>query len=403
MSLSRRNFVAGAAAVGLAGPHLGTAAPARTQATVHPDRFDPWIEIDASALRHNVGEIARLGGRRPILAVVKNNAYGLGLAAVGSVLDPMEEVAGFAVVKTSAAIALRQAGVRKPILLMGMFAASDGPELLAHDIQLSLYTDDAADRVQELASRVGHPIAAHLYLDTGMSRMGMPYHRALSWMTALAARDDVRIVGTFMAFTEETAFDHEQLDRFKSVTSQATSAGANLGRLHAASSNGVFHLPEARLDLLRPGIAIYGGYPSRPEEERAMSTLHPAFRLRARVSRVQQLRPGDSVSYGRRYVADQPTWIATIPVGHSDGYPGQSVNRARILIGDTLYPVIGSVSASHTIIEVGDERAVQVGDAATLLGPDHPDITPNTFADAVGVSVYNVLMHMNPSLPRVLL
>jgi alanine racemase len=349
-----------------------------------------------------VGEIARLAGGRPILAVVKNNAYGLGLATVGSVLDPIEEIAGFAVVKTSAAIALRQAGIRKPILLMGMFAESDGPELLAHGVQLSLYTDDAAGRIQRLASRAGRPIDAHLYLDTGMSRMGMPYHRAAPWMAALARRDDVRIAGTFMAFTEETAFDHEQLNRFKAVTAQATRAGADLGQLHAASSNGVFHLPEARLDLVRPGIAIYGGYPSRPEEERAMSTLQTAFRLRARVSRVQQLRTGDSVSYGRRYVADKPTWIATLPVGHSDGYPGQSVNRGRILIGDKLYPVIGSVSASHTIIEVGDERSVQVGDLATLLGPDHPDITPNTFADAVGVSVYNVLMHMNPSLPRVL-
>jgi alanine racemase len=403
MSISRRNFVAGAAAVGLAGPHLGTAPLAPAQATVHADRFDPWIEIDPSALRHNVGEIARLGGHRPILAVVKNNAYGLGLATVGSVLDPMEAIAGFAVVKTSAALALRQAGIQKPILLMGMFAESDGPELLAHGVQLSLYTDDASDRIERLASRVGHPIDVHLYLDTGMSRMGMPHHRALPWMTALAARDDVRIAGTFMAFTEETAFDYEQLDRFTTVTGQATGAGAKLGHLHAASSNGVFHLPEARLDLVRPGIAIYGGYPSRPEEERAMSTLQPAFRLRARVSRIQQLQPGDSVSYGRRYVAERPTWIATLPVGHSDGYPSQSVNGGRVLIGDTLYPVIGSVSASHTIIEVGNERSVQVGDAATLVGPDHPDITPNTFADAVGVSVYGLMMHMNPSLPRILL
>ncbi|MCZ6915460.1 MAG: alanine racemase [Gemmatimonadetes bacterium] len=403
MRISRRNFVAGAAAIGLARPSVGAAAHTAVQATIHSDRFDPWIEVDPSALRHNVGEIARLGGGRPILAVVKNNAYGLGFDAVGSVLDPMEEIAGFAVVKASAAITLRQVGVRKPILLMAMFAESDGPDLVTHEIQLSLCTDDAADRIRRLAASVGHPIAAHLYLDTGMSRMGMPYHRALPWMTTLASRDDLRIAGTFMAFTEETAFDHEQLDRFTAVTGEARRAGANLGQLHAASSNGVFHLPEARLDLVRPGIAIYGGYPSRPEEERAMATLRPAFRLRARVSRVQQLRPGDSVSYGRRYVADRPTWIATLPIGHSDGYPGQAVNRGRILIGDNLYPVIGSVSASHTIVEVGDERSVQVGDVATLVGPDHPDITPNTFADAVGVSVYDVMMHMNPGLPRVLL
>jgi len=109
------------------------------------------------------------------------------------------------------------------------------------------------------------------------------------------------------------------------------------------------------------------------------------------------------VSYGRRYVAERSVWIATLPVGHADGYPREAVEGGRVLIGERTYPAIGAVSASHTIVEVGDEPAVRVGDVATLLGPDHPDIHPNRLAEAVGVSAYDLLMHLSPLLPRVAL
>lgn len=117
--------------------------------------------------------------------------------------------------------------------------------------------------------------------------------------------------------------------------------------------------------------------------------------------RVERLRAGDSVSYGRQYTAERATWIATVPVGHTDGYPRQAVDGAHILINGTLYPVIGAVSASHTIVEVGAERSVAIGDLATLIGPDHPDIHPNTVAEVTGTSVYDILMHLNPVLNKV--
>ncbi len=398
MSISRRSFVMGTAAIGLMRPRRASTQPIPRQVA---DRFDPWIEVDPAALRHNVLEVSRLADRRPILAVVKNNAYGLGLSTVGPLLDRMSEVAGLAVVKTSAAIALRDAGVQKPILLMAMNADADGPELVSRNIQLSLYTDDAAARVERLAMQAGRRVDGHLYLDTGMGRMGMPYHRALPWMRDLVSREELRIRGTFMAFAEEKEFDLEQLERFSVLTASARRDGWALGSLHAASSNGVFHLPQARFDMVRPGIALYGGYPSEPDVEKTMSTLRPAFRLKARVVRVVRLRPGDSVSYGRNYVAERDTWVATLPVGHSDGYTRRAVGGARVLIGDRLYPVVGAVSASHSIVEIGDERRVEVGDVATLVGPDHPAIAPNAVAEATGVSVYDVLMHLNPDLPRI--
>ena len=395
MTLSRRAFLGTAAAAGLT-PRIISRWSMRQPP---PDRFDPWVEVDPQALAFNVGQIRRLNGGRPILAVVKNNAYGLDLAIAGGLLEPRQEIEGFAVVRTDEALHLRDAGIRKPVLLMARAAERDAPELVARGITLAVYADDDPRRLAPIARGRG-PIPVHAYVDTGMSRMGIPYHRAMPFLRELAVSGAFRIDGTFMTFTEEPNFDPEQLRRFQELIAAARGAGLPLGRLHAASSNGVFHLPEAHLDLVRPGIALYGAYPSRPEEERAKAELRPAFRLRARVVRVERLQIGDSVSYGRHYVATKPVWVATLPVGHADGYPRKTVDGARVLIGERLHPVIGAVSASHSIVEVGDEPVVRIGDVATLLGPDHPAIHPNAVAQATGASVYDLLMHLSPTLPR---
>jgi alanine racemase len=401
MTISRRTFVAGLAAAPMTHAlPLSARATGGLPQTLPPDRFDPWLEIDRAALAHNVRVVARLGGGRPVLAVVKNNAYGLGLAEVASLLEPMPEIGGFAVVKTEAALMLREVGVRKPVLLMGLFGDTDGVELVRRDVRLSLCVEDSGERAVRAAARAGRPARAQLYIDTGMSRMGVPYHRALPWLRSTASMD-VEIEGTFTAFAEEADFDREQLRRFRELVAAARGEGIGLGTLHAASSNGVFHLPDAHLDQVRPGIALYGAYPSFPERERAIAELRPAVRLRARVVRVERLREGDSVSYGRGYVAQRPTWVATIPAGHTDGVPREAVRGAQVVIGGRLYPAIGAVSASHTIVEVGPDRAVEIGDVATLLGSDDPAVHPNAVAAATGRSVYDVLMHLDRSLPKV--
>jgi alanine racemase len=305
-------------------------------------------------------------------------------------------------VKTDAALRLRAAGVTKPVLLMGLFGDEDGAELVRAGVHLALTTDDAADRLERAQRASGRRARTHAYLDTGMSRMGIPYHRALPWLEDLSTRG-VTLDGTFMAFTEEQDFDPEQLRRFLDLAAAARGRGVDLGTLHAASSNGVYHLPEAHLDMVRPGIALFGAYPSYPERERALGELRPAVRLRARVVRVERLRAGDSVSYGREYVAQAPTWIATIPAGHTDGVPREAVKGQPVLIDDRLYPAIGAVSASHTIVEVGPEQTVRIGDVATLVGPDRPEIHPNAVAAATGRSVYDILMHMNSGLPKLVL
>lgn len=365
----------------------------------NPAGYDPWLAIDRGAVRRNVAELSRLVGGRPIFAVVKNNAYGLGLETIGPLLDQLPAIAGLAVVKTDEAVRLRDAGVRKPVLVMGLVSDDEAVELARRDVRLAPFAPDAGEMLARISGRLGRPVPVHLYVDTGMNRLGMPYYRAAPWVRDIAARREASIEGMFMTFTEDVAFDPVQLQRFRDLAGELRRAGVNLGKLHAASSHGLFFRRDAYLDMVRPGLTLWGAYPSGAAESDLVE-LTPVFRLRARVVDVQQLRAGDSASYDRAYTASKPTWIAIIPVGHADGYPRAAVKGCQVLIGERLYPVIAAVSASHTIVEVGDQQAVRVGDEATLVGPDRPEITPNGVAERAGVSVYDILMHLSALLPK---
>ena len=406
MNVSRRTFLGSAAATAmslapaarlLSETPVEPRAPSGHRHGLIPDRFDPWVEVIPDNLAQNATALRQLGGR-PILAVIKNHGYGLDYRIVARLLEPRPEIEGFALVRADEALTLREQGVRKPILLMARVSDSTMKELIAHRITLAVYADDDPARLERIRGN-GEPVAVQAYIDTGMSRMGIPYHRAMPFLREVASIPHCRLTGTFMTFTEDAEFDREQLTRFRTLTRDAAAAGIKLGKLHAASSHSVFHHRDVGFDLLRPGMSLYGGYPDKFDEERPMADLRPAFRLRARVVRTDRLRPGDSVSYGRQYVAAKPTWIATIPLGHGDGYARTAVKGAKVLVGDRLYPVIGAVSASHSIIEVGDDESVRIGDVATFLGPDRPEIHPNEVARITG-SVYDLLMHLSPALPR---
>ena len=360
--------------------------------------FAPWLEIDAAALHHNVRAVARLSGGKPVIAVVKNNAYGLGLGHAGPLFDAMPEVRMLAVVRPEEAIALRDAGVKKPVLLMGPANEEELMRLVPLDVVQSPYRAEAPALLARVGARLGRPVRAHLYIDTGMHRMGMPVAQAMTWLEALA-KAGVRIDGAFTELTEDPEFDRSQAALLRSLQMAARASGIDLGLLHAASSDAVMHQTSGTyLDAVRPGLSLYGGYVS----ERAMQRgeLRPAYRLKARVIRLDQLKPGDGVSYHRRWTTDKPVSTATLDIRHVDGYPSGAVKGCEVLIGGQLYPVIGTVSASHTIVALGEEPTVKVGDEATLVGPDHPSLHPNEIAKRSGWSEYNMFMHLNPQLSR---
>jgi alanine racemase len=396
MSISRRQFVIGSAAAAALGHARGRSALASTPRQRSAATSEPWLEIDAAALTHNVRAITRLTGGRPIIAVAKNNAYGLGCSVVGPVLDGLREVAGIAVVRIEEAVALRDAGVRKPVLLMARCEPSEMEDLLARDIRLTPDESTVGELVR--LSRAGRQASVHLYVDTGMHRMGVPSDRVGALVEPL--RDTtVRIEGMFTELTEDVDFDRELVAKLRALAHGLGMRGLKVGPLHAASSHAVWHIPDAHLDAVRPGLAVYGGYVSA--DAWARGELKAAYRLRAPVVRVTQLDAGEGVSYHRRWKATEPTWVATLPVGHVDGYPGGATKGCQVLLGEQLYPVIGTVSASHTIISLGATTSVKVGDVATLVGPDHPAIHPNEVAKRAAWSEYNMFMHLNPLLKRI--
>jgi alanine racemase len=360
---------------------------------------DPWIEIDRGAFQHNVREASRLAGGRPILAVVKNNAYGLGDQTVGPLLADCPEVGGIACVRVHEGVALREAGVRKPIINMAEVSEPEMEELVRHEVTPTVWLDDAPQRIERLARRLGRSVPVQPFIDTGMGREGMPYRRAGQWLETLCTSESADVLGTYTMFVHELEFDREQLARFESLVSRARSSGLALGTLHAAPTFELFQLPEAHLDMVRPGNALFGNYPSA-EGMHELADLKPVFRLCARVVKLKRLEPGESAGFSRSYIAERPTWVALLPVGHTDGYPSTAADTCEVLIGGRLYPVIANVNSAHTVVEIGAEKTVEVGDVATLIGPDHEAILPHTIADRTGVRFLRLIQKMNARLPR---
>jgi alanine racemase len=394
--VNRRSFLqsgpAAAAALGLPVKEVEKA-PGGTVSS-----FDPWVEVHRANLAHNVAEIQKRVENRPILAVIKNNGYGAGAANVAGLLEPSRAIEGFAVVKLQEAAALRDAGIRKPVLLMGPFDERNLEEAASLELTPMVYTP-MGDVLDRLAAKRQKPLGVQLCVDTGIGRVGVPHREAAALIRDLAARKSVRIEGVMMTFAEDAAFDEEQKKRFLTLTSALASEGVALGKRHAASSFGLFQHPDFFLDMVRPGMAIYGVYSEQEFRKSTALALRPALALKARVAYVKRLEAGESAGYSRAYRAEKPVWIATLPVGHTDGLPRAVAGKAKVRIGQTLYPIVASISASHTIVEVGPEKTVGIGDQATIFDWQEGS-RPEDLGKSSGASVYDLTMHLNPLLPR---
>jgi alanine racemase len=401
MRTSRRSFLG----TGLALPALWEAAGnsvrdarAAEPSAAQDSSFDPWVEIHRENLRHNVKEISRRVASRQILAVIKNNGYGAGVANVARLLEPQNEIAGFAVVKFHEAMTLRDAAIRKPILLLGPFDERNLLDAVASDIIPMIYTPQGG-ALDKVAAKREQPVPLHICIDTGIGRVGVPYYQAAPLIRDLASRKSVEIRGTMMTFTEDAEFDKEQIRRFQETTGALEKEGIVLGKKHAASSFALFQHPDAFFDMVRPGMAIYGIYSDNELRHTGVMDLRPALSLKARVIYMKKLRKGDSAGYNRAYIAKGEVWVATLPVGHADGWPRVAAKGAKVRINGNLYPVIATVSASHCIIEVGSEERVKIGDTATFFDAESGS-RPEDVSEACGASVYDLTMHLNPLLPR---
>jgi len=400
MKCSRRTFLEAGVALPVvlhSAPELAAARPS-SPGSSQDSSFDPWVEIHRENLRHNVVEISRRVSARPILAVIKNNGYGMGAVNIAQLLEPQPEIFGFAVVKLHEAFSLRDAGIRKPILLLGPFDAQNLADAVARGIVPMVYTA-IGPVLDKIAAKRQQAVSLHICVDTGIGRVGVPYHQATPLVRDLAGRKSVHIAGTMMTFTEDPDFDKEQLRRFTETCTALETEGIVLGKKHAASSFPLFQHPDAFFDMVRPGMAIYGIYSENEFRHMGIMELRPALSLKARVIYAKKLRKGDSAGYNRAYMAKEDVWVATVPVGHADGWPRVAAQGAKIRINGDLYPVIATVSASHSIVEIGAEEKVRVGDVATLFDAQSGS-RPEDVSEACGASVYDLTMHLNPLLPR---
>jgi len=227
----------------------------------------------------------------------------------------------------------------------------------------------------------------------------VPYREATPLVRDLASRRSVKIEGAMMTFTEDPAFDKEQLGRFMALCSALESEGIRLGKKHAASSFALFRHPESFLDMVRPGMVLYGVYPEEEFRRTGVMDLRPALSLKAKVAYVKRLAKGESAGYNRAYVADRDVWVATLPAGHADGYPRAAAKGGRVKIGKRSYPVIASISASHSIVEIGLEPEVRAGETATFFDAEEGS-RPEDLGRAANTSVYDLLMHLSALLPR---
>lgn len=405
MKTSRRTFLATGVEASLGLPMLlevasglAAAQPASETAVSDDSSFDPWVEIDGANVRHNVQEISRRVASRPILAVIKNNGYGMGVTNIAQILETQPEIFGYAVVKLHEAMSLRDAGLRKPILLLGPFDEKNLQDAVARNIMPMVYTP-LGPALDKIAAKTQKPVPLHICVDTGIGRVGVPYYQAAPLIRDLAGRKSAQLQGTMMTFTEDPEFDKEQIRRFQETCGALEKEGIALGKKHAASSFSLFQHPDSFFDIVRPGMAIYGIYSENAFRRAGIMDLRPAISLKARVIYTKKLRKGDSAGYNRAYVAQDEVWVATLPVGHADGWPRAAAKGAKVRINGELYRVIASVSASHCIVEVGKEERIKTGDTATFFDAQIGS-RPEDVSEACGASVYDLTMHLNPLLPR---
>jgi len=367
-------------------------APARTPLRV-------WAEIDLGAVRDNVRALRRLlrEGTR-LLAVVKADAYGHGAVAVAhAALDAGAAMLGVATIDEG--IELRAAGIRAPILLLGYTPPEEAETVVAHDLAATVFQPETARALSAAGVRAGRAARVHLKIDTGMGRIGVAPSDALALARELSALGSVVLEGCCTHFATADELDlrpaRAQLNTFLTVLRHLEDAGVPPGIRHAANSAAVLALPEAHLDMVRPGIALYGVPPAPHLVERV--SLRPVMRLRARVSYVKRVQAGTPIGYGHEYRTERAATIATIPVGYGDGYPRLAGGRSRVALGSRRLPVAGRVSMDQCTIDA-DDAAVRVGDEVELWGEG---VRIEEVAAAAQTIAHEVLTGVSRRVPRV--
>lgn len=373
-----------------------------------------WVEIDLDALRHNVAAIRRrVGPKVKLMAVVKADAYGHGLAQVGGSLMQCG-VDAFAVATLSEALALRQIGGSGwPILLFGSALPFEVPTMVEQNITPTISTLEEARLFEEEAARCGKTADVQVEVDTGMGRVGFWHEEAPKQISNIAGLRHLRIAAFYTHFPSadenlketqrELEFFLKAVDR---VRESASPVPAPQPLLHAANSAAVLNLPEAALNMVRPGLLLYGIVPGSPDTStlRRSNEFLPALSFKARVAYVKVITAGRTISYGQTFTAKKGMKIATVTAGYADGFSRHLSNKAHVLINGMRCRVVGRVTMDQIMVDVTALKRVQCGDEVVFIGRQEGEqITASEVASWEDTIAWEVLCGITKTarVPRV--
>ncbi len=377
-----------------------------------------WAEIDLTAYAHNITELKRItrSGAR-LMAVVKANGYGHGAVEVAEeALKNGAEYLGVA--RINEAVQLRTAGLDAPILIFGYTPPDLAGTLIEYGLTQTVYSFSAAKRLSEYARQQGTKICVHIKADSGMGRLGLPLisgdrdgsedqplQKSVQAVESISRLPGLTVEGIFThlatADSADKSYAHFQIDVFTDFLDRLGRRGLVPPIRHAANSGALIDLPESHLDMVRPGIATYGLYPS-DEVNKSKADLKPVMALKSRIIHVKEVSAGFNVSYGITYQTQKPTTIATVPVGYADGFNRLLSNRGHMHVHGQRVPIVGRVCMDLTMLDVGRVPDVGVEDEVVVFGQQHPaSVTADHIASKLNTINYEIVSTITARVPRV--
>lgn len=411
--MSARTGREGGAGVRAPGAPGGTPGPETASGTgdrppargPHPLHRPAWAEVDLGAIRRNVERLRAVAAPAALCAVVKADGYGHGAVPAGRAA-----LAGgaswLAVALVEEGIVLREAGIDAPVLLLSEPPPAAMDAVIDHRLTPTLYTRAGVEAAIAAARRAdGPPVDVHVKVDTGMHRVGADPGGAKAVAGAIASESSLHLQGIWTHFAVADDPDrNDYTERQLRAFAAARQALAPADLYHASNSAGTLAHPEARLDMVRTGIAMYGCAPS-PALAGPSADLEPALSLKARVSYVKRVAAGESLSYGLTYTVAVDSMIATVPLGYADGVPRSlSANGGEVLVGNKRRPIAGTVTMDQLLVDCGPTESCSVGDEVVLIGRQGGEqILADEWAERTGTINYEIVCGIGPRVPRVYL
>jgi alanine racemase len=363
-----------------------------------------YAEIDLGAINFNLRQVRKQIGASPeIMAVLKANAYGHGMIPVARSILNEKTASSLGVAIVEEGISLRRNNIHAPVLVL---TAPDEHQLqlfAENDLEVTLCSLSVAQKLNRISARLAKKAVVHVKLDTGMGRIGIPPNDAVEFIGRLLKMKNIYVKGLYTHFAtsdeKEPTFARRQLSEFNSVVRALNAGGVHIPVKHCANSGAILQLPGSCFDMVRPGIMMYGYYPSC--EIRKTLPLKPAMSIRATIGFLKTAEKGTSISYGRRYHTKSKTNIASVTVGYADGISRRLTNRTSAIVNGRRCPVVGTICMDQLMIDVGRRATCKVGDVVTLMGREgDQEISVWDISNALGTIPYEVCCGISERIPR---